>query len=52
MTDDKQAAQPARQPKSLTQFFRESPLVGVYLELDREPDGGREIDLLDGSREA
>ncbi len=34
-----------RQPKSLVQFFRRSPLVGVALELNREPDYGREIKL-------
>lgn len=35
----------SHQPKSLVQFFRESPLVGVDLNLDREKDEGREIDL-------
>jgi antitoxin Phd len=35
----------SRQPKSLVQFFRESPLVGVDLELDRARDIGREIQL-------
>ena len=33
------------QPKSLVQFFRESPLVGVELDLDRDKDTGRDIDL-------
>src|ERR1700722_18372987 len=28
----------ARQPKSLVQFFRESPLVGVRLDLERDKD--------------
>ena len=35
----------SRQPKSLVQFFRESPLVGVDLDLERDRDSGREIDL-------
>jgi antitoxin Phd len=34
-----------RQPKSLVQFFRESPLVGVKLDLERARDEGREIEL-------
>ena len=35
----------SRQPKSIVQFFRESPLVGVELDLDRDKDTGREIEL-------
>jgi prevent-host-death family protein len=35
----------SHQPKSLAQFFRESPLVGVELNLEREKDEGRDIDL-------
>ncbi|HTB15925.1 MAG TPA: type II toxin-antitoxin system Phd/YefM family antitoxin [Bryobacteraceae bacterium] len=35
----------ARQPKSLVQFFRESPLVGVKIDLTRDKDIGRDIDL-------
>src|SRR5215813_2327536 len=35
----------SRQPKSLVQFFRESPLVGVELDLERERAVDREIDL-------
>lgn len=35
----------ARQPKSLLQFFRKSPLVGVELELERNRDTGRDIEL-------
>jgi antitoxin Phd len=35
----------AHQPKSLLQFFRESPLVGVELDLDRDKDEGRDIEL-------
>jgi antitoxin Phd len=34
----------SRQPKSIVQFFRESPLVGVKLDLTREKDTGRDID--------
>ncbi|MEO7144844.1 MAG: type II toxin-antitoxin system Phd/YefM family antitoxin [Bryobacteraceae bacterium] len=33
------------QPKSLVQFFRESPLVGVDLDLERDKDTGRDIEL-------
>jgi antitoxin Phd len=35
----------SRQPKSIVQFFRESPLVGVELDLERDKDRGREIEL-------
>ena len=36
----------SHQPKSLVRFFRESPLVGVDLNLEREKDEGRrEIEL-------
>jgi prevent-host-death family protein len=35
----------SRQPKSLVQFFRESPLAGVKLNLERDKDTGRDIDL-------
>jgi hypothetical protein len=33
----------SRQPKSLVQFFRESPLVGVELDLARDEDTGRDV---------
>ena len=35
----------SRQPKSIVQFFRESPLVGVDLDLERDRDTGRDIKL-------
>ncbi len=35
----------SRQPKSLVQFFRESPLVGLELDFERDRDMGRDIDL-------
>jgi prevent-host-death family protein len=35
----------SHQPKSLVQFFRQSPLVGVDLDLDRALDPGRDVDL-------
>ena len=35
----------AHQPKSLLQFFRESPLVGIELDLERDKDEGRDIEL-------
>lgn len=40
-----QLAARSRQPRSLVQFFRESPLMGVDLDLERSRDTGREIDL-------
>jgi antitoxin Phd len=33
------------QPKSLVQFFRESPLAGLDLDLERDQDMGRDVDL-------
>src|SRR5438552_14911666 len=33
------------QPKSLVQFFRESPLVGLELDFERDKDTGRDIKL-------
>lgn len=35
----------SRQPKSLLQFFRESPLVGLELDFERDKDLGRDIEL-------
>ncbi|HTW47696.1 MAG TPA: type II toxin-antitoxin system Phd/YefM family antitoxin [Acidobacteriaceae bacterium] len=35
----------ARQPRSLVQFFRESPLAGIKLDLERDRGTGREIEL-------
>jgi antitoxin Phd len=35
----------AHQPKSLLQFFRESPLVGLELNLERDRDEGRDIEI-------
>jgi antitoxin Phd len=35
----------SHQPKNLVQFFRESPLVGVELDLERNQDTGRDIEL-------
>lgn len=35
----------SHQPKSLVQFFRQSPLVGVELDLTRDRDPGRDVDL-------
>jgi len=33
------------QPRSLVQFFRESPLVGVELDWERAKDEGRDVEL-------
>ncbi len=35
----------SRQPKSLVQFFRASPLVGLDLDFARDRDTGRDIEL-------
>jgi len=35
----------SRQPGSIVQFFRASPLVGVKLDLTRDQDAGRDIEL-------
>jgi antitoxin Phd len=35
----------SRQPKSIVQFFRESPLVGIELDWERDKDTGREVGL-------
>ncbi len=33
-----------RQPRSLVQFFRESPFVGMELKFERSQDTGRKIE--------
>jgi len=35
----------SHQPKTLVEFFRESPFVGVELNLERQKDEGREVEL-------
>lgn len=35
----------SHQPKKLVQFFRQSPLVGVDLDLERQADAERDIEL-------
>lgn len=35
----------AKQPKSLVEFFRQSPLVGLELDFERDRDPGRDIVL-------
>jgi antitoxin Phd len=35
----------AKQPKSFVQFMRESPLMGSGINLEREEDYGRDVDL-------
>lgn len=35
----------SHQPRDLVQFFRQSPFVGVELDLERDHDSGRDIDL-------
>ena len=38
-------ARRAEQPRSLARFLAESPLAGVDLHLERDPDTGRNIEL-------
>ncbi|HKS66136.1 MAG TPA: type II toxin-antitoxin system prevent-host-death family antitoxin [Candidatus Acidoferrales bacterium] len=40
-----QLARKARQARSIVQFFRESPLVGLHLKLDRQKDEPRDVRL-------
>ena len=35
----------SKQPQSLVEFFAKSPFAGANLDLERNPDPGREIDL-------
>jgi len=35
----------SRQPTSLVQFFRASPLVGLELDFERDQDAGRDVEL-------
>ena len=35
----------SRQPQSLVQFFAESPLAKVNIDLERKPDYGRTVEL-------
>lgn len=35
----------SHQPKSIVQFFRESPLADLDLDLERDKDTGRDIEL-------
>lgn len=34
-----------RNPKSLVEFFRQSPFVGMEMKFERSPDTGRKIEL-------
>jgi prevent-host-death family protein len=40
-----QLAVRVRQPKNLVQFFRESLLVGLELDFERDKDTGRQVEL-------
>ena len=40
-----QPAEPVKPRKGLVEFLRESPLVGLELNLERDKDTGRDIDL-------
>jgi hypothetical protein len=35
----------SRQPESLVKFFRDSPLVGLELDFERDKDTGRDVEL-------
>jgi len=39
------SSQPATSSESLVDFFRESPLVGLELDLERDKDTGQDIEL-------
>ncbi len=41
----KTAGRSPRHPRSLVQFFAESPLAKVLIDLERKPDYGRAVDL-------
>jgi hypothetical protein len=43
--ENERVVEGSHQPKSLLQFFRGSPLVGLELEFEREKDSEREIEL-------
>ena len=43
--DFERLTQRQKQPGSLSEFFAKSPLAGVELHLEREPDFGRPVDL-------
>ncbi len=43
--DFERLSQRAAQPKSLSKFFAESPLAGSGIDLEREPDHGRTVEL-------
>lgn len=35
------------EPQSLVQFFRKSPLIGTELDLERDKDIGRDLEMCD-----
>lgn len=35
----------SRQPESIVEFSRQSPLVGIELDLEREQDAGSDVEL-------
>ena len=45
ISDEQYQRLTAATPRSLVQFFRESPLVGAKLDLARDKDTGRRVDL-------
>jgi hypothetical protein len=42
---DQEVVARSPQPNSLVEFLRKSPLVGVELDLERQTDEGRDIEL-------
>ena len=38
-------ARTSKQPQDIVEFFQKSPLAGLEIDLEREPDYGRDIDL-------
>jgi hypothetical protein len=45
LEDFERLTERARQPKSLSQFFAESPLAKASIDLERKTDYGRAVEL-------
>lgn len=39
-----------KRPQNLVEFLRQSPLMGLEIDLTRDPDVGRDIDLRDDTQ--
>ena len=45
LTDSRLSNSNRTQPESLVEFFRQSPLMGLELDLERDKSPGRDVDL-------